>query len=48
MELVAHTILAMALKERSAFEWLCQEICTIKLRINLLKLKKNLADVHHA
>ncbi len=42
MELVDHEMLAMALKEHSVFEWLSQEICTFKLRINHLKLKNAL------
>ncbi len=42
MESKAHEMLAMALKEQSVFERLRQEICSIKFRINLLKLKNAL------
>ncbi len=35
-------MLTMALKEHRVFAWLCQEICTIKFRINILKLKNGL------
>ena len=41
-ESIAHEMLAMALKEQSVFERLSQEICLIKFRIDLFKLKNAL------
>ncbi len=35
-------MLAMVLKEHNVFEWLYQEICTIKFRVDILKLKNAL------
>ena len=41
-ESIAHEMLAMTLKEQSVFERLSQEICHIKFRIDLFKLKNAL------